>query len=345
MRKAFVRTALGLGGLVCVLTLVLCGVYLLSERRLNRRYDVALEAVAVLTDPASINRGRHLATVIAQCTHCHGEDLGGKLSADNITLGRLYAPNLTSGEGGIGASYSDADFVRAICHGLDRDGQPLLLMPAQYLGGLSDVDLGALIAYVRSVRPVDRETPSKRIGPLTRLVLIAGEAPDLIPAELIDHRAQRSPAAVPELSVEYGKFLVDVGGCRVCHGPDLSGGLHPLAVPGEPAPANLTPGGPLAHWSSVDFTRTLRSGITPDGRRLDPRFMPWPSIGQMTDSEIAAVWLYLASLPAAQANVRSAVFMTLLRDENRIAQAVEDEVEIVWRSQIWWRGHANQPDA
>jgi hypothetical protein len=28
--------------------------------------------------------------------------------------------------------------------------------------------------------------------------------------------------------------------------------------------------------------------------------MPWPVLGQMTDDELKAVWLYLQSLPAAE---------------------------------------------
>jgi len=41
----------------------------------------------------------------------------------------------------------------------------------------------------------------------------------------------------------------------------------------------------------------LRTGKRPDGRELD-KFMPWPAMSKMTDDEIAALWLYLSSLPA-----------------------------------------------
>lgn len=217
--------------------------------------------------------------------------------ADDWWLGRLYASNLTPGEGGLG-NYETADFARSIRHGVKPDGRPVLMMPSQYFYRFSDADLGALIAYLRALPPVDRELPSPRLGPFTRFVLFLGKAPDLLPAERIDHRAARPPPAPPGETIAYGAYLVETGGCKVCHREDLSGGLHPLSLPGEPPPADLTPGGSLAHWSERDFVRTLRTGTTPDGRRLDERFMPWRSIARLTDLELRAIWLYLRALPA-----------------------------------------------
>ncbi len=81
--------------------------------------------------------------------------------------------------------------------------------------------------------------------------------------------------------------------CRVCHHADLTGGLHPLSLPGEPPPPDLTPGGALSGWSEADFVRAMRSGVTPDGRRLDARYMPWPRFARMGDSELGAIWAYL----------------------------------------------------
>ena len=120
--------------------------------------------------------------------------------------------------------------------------------------------------------------------------------PDLIPAELLQHDTPRLAAPAPAVSVAYGAYLVETGGCKVCHQSDLSGGLHPLALPGEPPPSDLTPRGPLASWTERDFVRTLRKGVTPDGRSLDAQWMPWPSIGRMSDLELRAIWRYLHSL-------------------------------------------------
>ena len=287
-------SACAAGGALLVAA-VLAALYVASELRLSRRYPLAERTPAVPTDGASLARGRHLVETVAQCAHCHGDDLGGRIAADERGLGRLYAPNLTAGEGGIGAGYSDADFARAIRRGVDREGHALWVMPAQFLRALSDRDLGALIAYLRAVPKVDRVVPDKRAGWLTRLALVLGRAPDLLPAEQIDHAAAPEASEPPSVAAA-GRYLVEVGNCRVCHRPDLSGGLHPLAVRGEPPPPNLTPAGALAVWSEADFVGAMRTGRTPAGRRLDPRFMPWPRFGRMSDGELHAIWRYLGTV-------------------------------------------------
>jgi mono/diheme cytochrome c family protein len=283
-----------------VLALPLAALALLfvpTEPRLQRRHQAVVSPLDVPSDPDSVARGRQLAHVVAQCAQCHGDDLGGRLAADDPLLGRLYAPNLTSGLGGIDARDDVARLVRSIRHGVDRNGRALLIMPAQYLRNMTDRDLGALVAYLRTVPPVDRVTPSRNVGLLTRLAMIAGWAPDLLPAEQIDQRTAAARARSEGEEASQGSYLVDLGACRVCHHPDLSGGLHPLAVSGEPVPSDLTRAGPLASWSDGDFIRTLRTGVTPVGRPLDPRFMPWPRYAGMTDRELRAIWRYLRRIP------------------------------------------------
>lgn len=61
--------------------------------------------------------------------------------------------------------------------------------------------------------------------------------------------------------------------------------------------ANLTPAGNLGHWTYEGFATALRTGITPDGKVLDPAVMPWPMALEMTDTELEALWLYIRSLP------------------------------------------------
>ncbi len=287
--------ALGCAAFVALPGAALATVYALSELRLERRFAVEAPGVAVPGDADAIARGRHLARAVAQCAHCHGDDLGGRLAADVPGLGRLYAPNLTSGKGGLGPDYRDEDLARAIRFGVDREGRALLVMPAQYLRRLRDDDLGDLIAYLRSVPPVDRELPAREVGLLARAALVLGRAPDLLPVERVLARDDAAEAADPE--VAEGRYLVDLGACRVCHHDDLSGGLHPLAVPGEPPPSNLTPAGRLAAWSEADFFAAMRTGRTPDGRTLDPRYMPWPRFAELSNRELRAVWHYLRALP------------------------------------------------
>ena len=150
------RRGLQLAGLVAVLALGFAGwVFAASEARLERHYSVRDSELAAPAGVDALERGRHLVTAVAQCTTCHGEDLGGRVIAEDFWFGRLHASNLTPGRGGI-AARTDAALVRSIRHGLKPDGRPLLMMPSHYLQRLSDADLNAVIVALRSLPPVDQ---------------------------------------------------------------------------------------------------------------------------------------------------------------------------------------------
>jgi mono/diheme cytochrome c family protein len=161
-------------------------------------------------------------------------------------------------------------------------------MPSEAYGALTDEDLAALIGYLRTFPPVDREHPRPRVGPVARVLYLTGKFP-LLPVELTDHHAPRAPQR-PGVTVGYGRYLATVGGCRACHGQALAGDANPDAP-------DITVGR-LGSWSEEDFFRALREGRRPDGRPIDPTKMPWVRSGLMTDDEVRAVWLYLRSLPA-----------------------------------------------
>jgi mono/diheme cytochrome c family protein len=294
VRRCIRPLAWALGGVVGAFAIAALVVQAAAEHRVSRIREVEVQAVSVPGDAASLARGRHLVEVVAQCTTCHGDDLSGRTMADDLWLGRLHAPNLTPGAGGL-SDRSDLDVVRAVRFGVKRDGRPVLMMPSQYFFHFSDADLGAIIAYLRRLPPLDREAPPRRMGLFSALAIATGRVPDLIPGELLASRPPRLDATRPAASPDYGAYLVETGGCRVCHRQDLRGGRHPLSLPEEPPPADLTAGGPLARWSERDFVRALRTGVTPDGRRLDPRWMPWPAFAHMTDLEMRAIFLYLRS--------------------------------------------------
>lgn len=65
----------------------------------------------------------------------------GRVFLDEPAIGRFVASNLTRGKGGVGASYTDDDWVRAIRHGVGPDGKALLIMPSQEFFNLSDADV------------------------------------------------------------------------------------------------------------------------------------------------------------------------------------------------------------
>lgn len=250
-----------LNGLV---TLVLLGllvvvagvawVYLSSERRFSRRYDVPARELEV---PAlqNLDRGSHLATIWG-CNDCHGPDLAGRVVIDGPAM-RLVAPNVTGGSGSPTADYESRDWARAIRHGVRPDGMPLIFMPAQDYYPMSNDDLGALVAYLESVPPVDRDQPATVVRGLGRFLFVTGRLP-LVPAELIDHEAPRPVAPPMAETAAYGAYLAH--GCQGCHGEGLAGGPVPGAPPDWPAAPDLTPGpqSGLAGWGREDFVRALR---------------------------------------------------------------------------------------
>lgn len=279
------------GTIVGLLVLAVAGVYLVTGIRMAKQYDVAAVPVPVPADSAGLARGRHLAGPIGKCTECHGADLSGKMIFDDPAMGRLWATNLTRGSGGIGSRYDDPLLARAIRHGINEAGKPLRFMPSEAFQYMSDEDVGALVAYLRSLPPVDRAIPKGRIGPVARALSLFTAIP-LISPRAVDH-ARVPPVSVrEELTPAYGRYLADVGGCTGCHGPGLSGGS---LGPGKPA-ANLTPAG-IGSWTEADFFRALREGQGPGGVVLDSVAMPWRLAGQMSDLEIQAVWAYLKTVP------------------------------------------------
>ena len=271
----------------------------LTAHHAAARHDVPAERLVVPADPATVARGRHVALTRA-CVDCHAADFGGKTVIDEPAIGRVSGANLTTGRGGRGGALDDAQWSRAVRHGVRGDGTSLLFMPSQEYKGLSDADVAAVAAYVRSLPPVDRELPPNRIGPVGRVLYMAGQI-ELFPGEIIDHRAARPAAPAAGRTAAYGRYLAT--SCTGCHGAGLSGGRTPGTPSDWPAAANLTPdaGTGIGRWTEADFVRALRTGRRPDGTTIDREHMPWPTFGQMSDDELGAIYLYLRTIPARPA--------------------------------------------
>jgi mono/diheme cytochrome c family protein len=274
----------GLGAVVGLLVLAVAGLYLVTSSALSRTYRFPDSSVRAATDSTAVERGRHLVDAIGKCQVCHGEDFGGQVMMDSPVFARLYASNLTAGEGGIG-NYTDADLERAIRHGVDPDGRPLVFMPAEAYAALSDVDLAAVMGYLRTVPAVNRQVPAPRVGPIARALYLRGNFP-LLPVELVNH-TERPSAPAPAVTVDYGEYLATIGGCRSCHGSGLAG-------TGDPSAPDISKAR-LGSWTEEDFFRALRQGRRPDGSVIDPSKMPWVRSGRMTDDEMKATWLYVSS--------------------------------------------------
>ena len=281
-------------GVVALILIAAAAVYGFSEVRYRKQYAVDARPIVVPTDSVSLARGSHLAHSFGGCVECHGDNMAGKVVFDDPAVGRVYGQNLTRGRGGLGAVLTDADIVRALRHGVGRNGRALKVMPSSDFANLTETDLAAIVAWVRSRPPVDTMQPSVQVGPLGRALFVAGKLP-MLHAERIDHRQSSAMTVTPSVSAEYGKYVAAVG-CQGCHGTSLAGGPIPGGAPDWPPAANLTAAGSVKDWSEAAFANFLRTGVRPNGIPANP-VMPIRMTKNLTDDEIQALWLYLKTVP------------------------------------------------
>jgi mono/diheme cytochrome c family protein len=176
-----------LAGAIALLAIVgVAGLYAWTSNELAAKSPLPGHAFTAPTDSASVVRGEHVVRAIGKCGDCHGQDLGGDTLLDDPAMGLIYSPNLTRGAGGIGGTYTDAQWEAAIRHGLAADGRRLVVMPSNEYQFLSDEDLGTIIAYLRTVPAVDRTGPTQRVGPLARALYAGGVFP-MFPAKAVTH--------------------------------------------------------------------------------------------------------------------------------------------------------------
>jgi mono/diheme cytochrome c family protein len=321
MKKFLKWVGIVFGALAGLIVISLAVIYFKSQSRLTRVYDVPGETVVIPTDDESIARGKHIFQ-FRGCEACHSGggylDLSesdqpieshlnlpsqgvprmeGHVYLDDPAIGLVVASNLTAGQGGVGSGRTDRDWVRSIRHGIRPDGTPLLFMPSTEFYFLSDEDLGAVIAYIKSAPPVDNELSPSTLSLTGRIVMTLVPDITFIPAELIPHNAPRPAAPEVGITSEYGAYLTY--SCKVCHGLAMSGGPIPGFPSSWPPAPNLTfgDGSALPLWTEEGFINTIRTGVTPEGRKIRGEFMPWGSYKFMSDDELKAVWIYLQSLP------------------------------------------------
>lgn len=286
MRKVLKWIGIILGSLIALIVVAAVVLSFVGGARLSKTRDVQAENIPIPSDEVALARGEHL--VNAACKSCHGADLTGQAMIDEPPIGTVYAANIT----GLGAEHSDADLVRAIRHAVGHDGRQLVIMPAEAWVNFSAEDLGAVIAYLKTVPQAGEELPEPQLSFMGRVLLAAGMFGDIFPAEYIDHNHPFPEMPPIGANVEYGAYLGNF--CRSCHGPNLAGG-QPADPESPPAP-NLTPSGELAGWTEADFIQTIRTGTTPSGRQLNPQFMPWESFAKFDDDELRGIWMYLQTL-------------------------------------------------
>jgi mono/diheme cytochrome c family protein len=290
IKKVFKIISISLGVLVGILLIAYVFIYFDIRSRVNKHYDINAEAIEIKSDSASLALGQRLVNTRA-CTECHGKDLGGVTIFEDQLVGTFVSKNITKGKGGLPADFSVSDWVRAMKHGVNKDGKPLYLMPSHELSLLTETDMAAIIAYCSQVPNVDREPKEFKVGPLGYVLSEFGLIP-LLPAEFTDHQIHFAKEIKREISAAYGKYLSTI--CINCHGANLKGGESP--VPGGKYVADISSTGNPGKWSHQEFIKALHTGVTPEGKTLKPEEMPWTITKSYTEDELTALHLYLQSI-------------------------------------------------
>jgi mono/diheme cytochrome c family protein len=294
VKRWFKRGAIGMGVLVLVAGTGLVVAAQFGERKMDRRIEVQVAAVAARTDPQSIERGRYLYRSRG-CMDCHDEDGGGKVVIDDGGL-LVKAPGITRAPGSVVAAYSDLDWTRTIRHGVKPDGRPVMIMPSEDYNRLTDQDLGSLLGYLRQM-PAARADPAVLQLPMPVKALYAvGAIHDA--AGKIDHRLPPAQPVPEGATVEHGAYVANA--CIGCHGPRLEGGRIPGAPPDWPPASNLRSAsdGPMrAYPDATAFGAMFKTGKRPDGSEVST-VMPFLSLKEMNDLDVQALFLYLRSLSA-----------------------------------------------
>lgn len=281
--------------------------------------------IQVLATPERIARGEYLFTNLGDCSGCHSDrdysQLGGPVKPGGIGVGfvmpdelglpgRVVAPNLTPDpETGLG-KWTDGEIIRAIREGVDRDGNALFpFMPYAGLRHMSDDDVEALVAYMRTLKPVRNPLPKTELALPVALMIKSAPQPVV------------GPVKAPSKSDghRYGEYLVEIAGCVHCHtkqehgqpvkGMEFAGGFEFRMPQGVVLSSNITPdvATGIGSWTEDGFVSRFRqygeyaeSGgppVTADTFTL----MPWLAYSRLTDEDLRAIYQYLRTVkPVAQ---------------------------------------------
>lgn len=277
---------------------------------------MGLALTAVLTGTAYaqsnsdlVKRGDYLVNGILTCGNCHTpkgpqgdimeKAFSGGLSWDEPPF-KVTAPNITPDkETGIGR-FSDADIKKMLRKGVKPDGTQLaMIMPSDFYEIMTERDLDAVVAYLRTLKPIKNTVP----GPVYKMQQMhhpfpGGERP-------------YSDAMMGD-KVKKGFYLATIGHCMECHTPlgprgrdfvnDLGKGGFELKGPwGVSVSRNITSSKTkgIGTWTDAEIKRAITKGIRKDGSKLKPP-MAFHSYATMTDADLDAVIAYLRTVPAKE---------------------------------------------
>lgn len=267
---------------------------------------------------ALIERGKYLANGPVACANCHtprGPDMGllpnmsyaGGFKIVDPAF-EVYTANITQDKAtGIGA-WTDAQIITAIREGKSREGKIIFPpMPVPTYNNMSNADVRAIVAYLRTIKPIHNEVPQSKYK---------------VPQQAMPP-AKGLPAPSPNNKVAYGGYIANaLAHCFECHsGPDANGAPDPknhlgsggfvitLAPGATVITPNITPDPEtgIGKWSDADIKKALTEGVRPNGGHLSPP-MPFPFFKNMTDRDLDAVVAYLRSIPPIKRAVERTEF-------------------------------------
>lgn len=260
---------------------------LVGYTRLNAQHTNPVHEVSVAMTPENIARGEKFARACAGCHSSTGDlPLSGQNFLEGAPFGTFYAPNLTPIHL---QDWSDGEIIRAIREGVRKDGRSLLIMPSSAFHNLSDEDVQAVVAYLRSQPAIEPASPQNNLN-VIGAILFGMNPPSSVQAPIT------APVAAPQAGVtpEYGGYLVSSIGCRDCHGSNMAGGTVDPSGNGPPAGPNLTRA--IGEFDEAQFITLLRSGALPNGDQVSEE-MPYKDYEKFSDDDFRAIYAYLKSLP------------------------------------------------
>jgi mono/diheme cytochrome c family protein len=252
-------------------------------------------------------RGRYLVEKVANCLDCHSQRdwsrLGGPVVAGTEGQGAPFSvlgPPVHSADITSAAlsHWTDGEIARALTSGIGRDGNAVHpFMPHDAYSRLDAEDVRSVVVYLRALPPIDHSVPRTREKWPIRLLGRLLSKPHVSP-EPVDRRD----------SVAYGRYLVTIAECRLCHGDDLSGG-RTFRIPGTEATedsANITPH-PSAlpgQWSRENFVALFKSLDTEEAIEVPPgqvnTVMPWARLAGLSEADLGAIYDYLQTVPPVE---------------------------------------------
>jgi len=281
------------------------------------------ENIKVELTPQRIARGEYLANHVVLCVDCHskrdwskfaaplqtgGVGGGGEIFNGKVGFpGEVHVPNITPYNL---KNWTDGEIFRAITTGESKDGSAIYpSMPWPHYSKMSREDVYSIIAYTRTLKPVEASYPKARLNfPVNILVHIMPQKASL---------GEFPPSAD---SVKYGEYLCRSAACIDCHskesngkpvvGMEFAGGREYLLNGITVRSANITPDKKtgIGRWKEADFVQTFKSFADPSkasavSAGYFQTVMPWYSYAGMSESDLKSIFKYLATVKAVKNNV------------------------------------------